>query len=65
MLTRNLLQHIMELEMEMKVLKDMLRGQRAETRTREIQNSVLRRKTRLHPGETPKHSRLPPIDHVV
>lgn len=47
----------------MRMLKEMIRGQRAETRTREIQNLVLRRKVRVEPDESPTkpHLKLPPV----
>ncbi|KAL1503265.1 hypothetical protein AB1Y20_011320 [Prymnesium parvum] len=56
-------QQIEEMEVELSVLKQMVRGQRAENRTRDIQNAQLRRKARIDPGEVQSKSlKLPPIE---
>ena len=55
-------QRIEEMEQQMRLLKEMVRGQKAETRTRAIENVVLRRKVEEYaPGELNKQAKLPPI----
>mmetsp|Transcript_52320 Transcript_52320/g.154424 ORF Transcript_52320/g.154424 Transcript_52320/m.154424 type:complete len:129 (-) Transcript_52320:314-700(-) len=56
-------QQIEEMDEQLQLLKGMVRGQRAETRSKEIQNVALRKKVRApDPGEVPQRAvKLPPI----